>query len=217
MWRNGKRYLTNNNSLTLLLLYIYIHNIQAGMMAFVIGMCLALPVALLPQYLLYRAKLISKVRKEQWALRSGQFCARWMMRLIPFCKITTTPYQDPNPEPSIWVCNHTSQLDVFILLAADLKLRGKNKRPIKIVYVRIYNNMPMVFLCLSCLTHIVMSRFYITVETIRRQSNYQTLVPTMWFHSGSNGLQQGGRSQRLRLEILQKFAQTNQTGLHGRF
>jgi 1-acyl-sn-glycerol-3-phosphate acyltransferase len=55
--------------------------------------------------------------------------------LIPFCKVTAYPYHDPNPEPSIWVCNHTSALDIFILLAADLKLRGKNKRPLKIVYV----------------------------------------------------------------------------------
>lgn len=38
------------------------------------------------------------------------------------------------PEPTIWVCNHTSMLDVFILLASDHKLRGKNRRPIKIVY-----------------------------------------------------------------------------------
>jgi 1-acyl-sn-glycerol-3-phosphate acyltransferase len=38
------------------------------------------------------------------------------------------------PEPAVWVCNHTSMLDVFLLMAADRKLRGRNKRPMKIVY-----------------------------------------------------------------------------------
>lgn len=70
------------------------------------------------------------------SLATGQFCARWLLRFIPFCKLETTPYLDPNPQPAIWVCNHASSLDVFILLAADLRLRGTRKRPIKIVYVR---------------------------------------------------------------------------------
>jgi len=68
------------------------------------------------------------------ALRAGQFCARWLLRLIPFCTVKTIPYHDPNPEPSIWVCNHVSALDIFMLLGKDLKLRGRNKRPMKIVY-----------------------------------------------------------------------------------
>lgn len=38
------------------------------------------------------------------------------------------------PEPSIWVCNHTSMLDIFVLLGIDKRLRGKNTRPIKIIY-----------------------------------------------------------------------------------
>ena len=106
-----------------------------GMMAFIASMCLALPVALLPPYLLLKMKLINRVQKEQMALHAGQFCARWLLRLIPFAKVTTIPYHDPNPEPSIWVCNHVSALDIFMLLATDRKLRGKNTRPIKIVYV----------------------------------------------------------------------------------
>jgi len=57
------------------------------------------------------------------------------MRFIPFAKVkVVTDAKDENPEPSIWVCNHTSMLDVFFLLATDKKLRGKKKRPIKIVY-----------------------------------------------------------------------------------
>jgi len=97
-------------------------------------MCLALPVALFPPYLLLKLRLINRIQKEQMALRAGQFCARWLLRLIPFASVKTIPYHDPNPEPSIWVCNHVSALDIFMLLATDRKLRGKNTRPIKIVY-----------------------------------------------------------------------------------
>jgi 1-acyl-sn-glycerol-3-phosphate acyltransferase len=110
--------------------------VKAGMLAFIAGMCLALPATLYPQKLLYRLGLISRLRKEQWALATGEFCARWMLRLIPFCTVETIykGQHDLNPQPAIWVCNHTSMLDVFILLATDRKLRGPKKRPIKIVY-----------------------------------------------------------------------------------
>jgi len=107
---------------------------KAGMMSFIASMCITLPIALLPQYTLHRLGLISKVQKEQMALRAGQFCARNVLKIFPFCKVDITPHHDPNPEPSIWVCNHVSALDIFMLLAADKKLRGKKKRPIKIVY-----------------------------------------------------------------------------------
>ncbi|KAL3904234.1 MAG: hypothetical protein SGILL_010147 [Bacillariaceae sp.] len=139
------------------------------MMAFIIGMCLTLPIALFPQALLHKMGLIDRIKQNQLALSSGQFCARWLLRLIPFCAVTTKvvdfskkksssssvggggdaattasksnsndeddkQQQQQQPEPSIWVCNHTSSLDVFIMLAKDKQLRGKNKRPIKIVY-----------------------------------------------------------------------------------
>lgn len=109
---------------------------KMGMIAFIAGMCLTLPIALFPPYLLYKLKLVSRVQKEQMALRCGQFCARWVLRVFPFTKVNTIPYHDQNPEPSIWVCNHESALDIFILLATDKRLRGeKGRRPIKIVYV----------------------------------------------------------------------------------
>lgn len=109
---------------------------KIGMMAFIASMCLALPVALFPPALLYRLKLISQVKQQQIALSSGQFCARWLLRLIPFCDVTVvaSPEKEKDPQPCIWVCNHTSALDIFILLAKDKALRGRNKRPIKIVY-----------------------------------------------------------------------------------
>ena len=105
------------------------------MVTYIASMCLALPIALFPQYVLYRFGFISRVQKEQMALKSGQFVARWLLRMIPFAKVETIHHHDECPEPSIWVCNHVSSLDIFMLLATDKKLRGKNKRPIKIVYV----------------------------------------------------------------------------------
>ena len=105
-------------------------------MAFILGMCITLPLTLLPQRLMLKFRLIDRVQSETMALWTGQTCAIWMLRLFPFCDITCFPHYETNPpKPSIWVCNHTSMLDVFVLLAMDRKLRGKNKRPIKIVYV----------------------------------------------------------------------------------
>ena len=115
--------------------------VKAGMISFITGMCLALPIALSPGYILHRLGVLSRVQKEQIALRSGQFCARWLLRFIPFASVetisptSTTTTTTTTPEPSIWVCNHVSALDIFMLLATDKKLRGNNKRPIKIVYV----------------------------------------------------------------------------------
>uniref|UniRef100_A0A8J9TQR9 Phospholipid/glycerol acyltransferase domain-containing protein n=1 Tax=Phaeodactylum tricornutum TaxID=2850 RepID=A0A8J9TQR9_PHATR len=106
------------------------------MMMFILGMCVSLPLTLWPQKLLYKLKLINRVRKERWALATGQGCARWMLRIFPFCSLDAQGYHDPNPQPTIWACNHTSMLDVFLLLAADRALRGPHKRPIKIVYWR---------------------------------------------------------------------------------
>jgi len=117
---------------------------KVGMISYIASMCVALPIALFPAAVLYRAKLISRTRKEILSLRLGQFCSRWLIRIIPFAKVDIVQSDDDNkqkldsfykePEPSIWVCNHTSMLDVFFLLAVDKKMRGKKKRPIKIVY-----------------------------------------------------------------------------------
>jgi hypothetical protein len=108
---------------------------KAGMIAFVASMCVALPVTLFPIKVLHKAKIISRQQKEKVSLRTGQFCSRWLLRVIPFAKIEVmTEEQKGEAEPSIWVCNHTSMLDIFFLLATDKKLRGKNKRPIKIIY-----------------------------------------------------------------------------------
>jgi len=110
---------------------------KIGMMAYIASMCVALPVTLFPISILYKAKFISKTRKEKTSLRTGQFCSRWLMRMIPFAKVQVLRDDDSKAladVPAIWVCNHTSMLDIFVLLATDKKLRGKNKRPMKIIY-----------------------------------------------------------------------------------
>jgi len=109
---------------------------KIGMMAFLASMCLALPIALFPPYLLHRLKIISLVKQQNMALANGQFCARWLLRLIPFCNLSciSSPEKETDPQPSVWVCNHTSALDVFMILAGDHKMRGRKRRPIKIVY-----------------------------------------------------------------------------------
>lgn len=110
---------------------------KAGMITFIASMCAALPLTLFPVAVLHKVRLISTLKKEQFSLRVGQFCSRWLMRVIPFAKVKVINdglHHDEPPEPSIWVCNHTSMLDIFFLLATDKKLRGKKKRPIKIVY-----------------------------------------------------------------------------------
>lgn len=114
---------------------------KLGMVCFVLSMCITLPLSLLPIELSRKAGIITTTQRETLSLRAGQFCSRWCLRLFPFAKLKVIPPEDvektkkEEPEPSIWVCNHTSMLDVFFLLAADKKMRGGNKRPIKIVYV----------------------------------------------------------------------------------
>lgn len=108
---------------------------KAGVLSFIASMCVALPVTLFPIGVLYRASIISKITKERCSLRIGQFCSRWLMRIIPFAKIRVVRDDEgEEPVPTIWVCNHTSMLDVFLLLAVDKRMRGKSNRPIKIIY-----------------------------------------------------------------------------------
>ena len=108
--------------------------VKTGMIAFIVSMCVALPLTLIPQWVAYRLGFLSRIQKERNAVLTSQFCARWMLRLFPFMSLETYPYHDPDPPASIWVCNHCSMLDVFVLLAADKRLRGPTRRPIKVVY-----------------------------------------------------------------------------------
>jgi 1-acyl-sn-glycerol-3-phosphate acyltransferase len=105
-----------------------------GMMTFIAGMCLSLPLSLLVPWFLHKIGVLDRVQKEKASLRMGQRTARTLMTLIPFIHVKVEGTRPALPEPSVWVCNHSSMLDVFVLLAKDHLLRGKHRRPIKIVY-----------------------------------------------------------------------------------
>jgi len=128
----------NNNNLNLD--HNHIQGLRAklakvGMIMFIGLLCVSLPIALFPPAVLHRLRLINVNQKERMSLRAGEFCSRWLLRLIPFAKINVIPSGDDRPaEPCIWVCNHTSMLDVFFLLATNKKLRGRNRRPLKVIY-----------------------------------------------------------------------------------
>ena len=105
------------------------------MLAYIASMCVALPVTLAPAALLHKMKIIEKKQREHISLRTGQFCARWLLRVFPFAKVSVVKSNDnPEEEATVWVCNHTSMLDIFFLMATSKKLRGKKARPIKIIY-----------------------------------------------------------------------------------
>jgi 1-acyl-sn-glycerol-3-phosphate acyltransferase len=115
------------------------------MISYIASMCVALPVALFPLWLLSKTTIadrwINTAQRETMALDVGQWCARSLLVIMPFMEVSvqsdvvdgSRPSSSP-PEPSIWVCNHTSMLDTFILLACDQQLRGPHKRPIKTIY-----------------------------------------------------------------------------------
>eukprot|EP00581_Thalassiosira_minuscula_P012485 CAMPEP_0183728520 /NCGR_PEP_ID=MMETSP0737-20130205/28258_1 /TAXON_ID=385413 /ORGANISM="Thalassiosira miniscula, Strain CCMP1093" /LENGTH=380 /DNA_ID=CAMNT_0025960485 /DNA_START=107 /DNA_END=1249 /DNA_ORIENTATION=+ len=129
--------------------------VKAFMVTYIASMCVALPVTLFPVYLLYRAKLIDRIQKETWSLKVGQFCSRWLMRIFPFASkrvvVNSDDEQLKNPKPCIWVCNHISMLDLFFVLALDNKMRGKNRRPIKILYWKGLESNPVTgLLCKMC-------------------------------------------------------------------
>lgn len=120
--------------------------VRTAMLLYIASMCVALPATLLPQKLVGRLIPESKwsvAKRQRLALLTGQYCARQLLKIIPFCRLecqtvcatgTEPPVPDKNPSPTIWVCNHTSMLDIFLLLAGDKRLRGKYRRPIQVVY-----------------------------------------------------------------------------------
>ena len=112
---------------------------KAGMIAFITTVAMGLITSLSGIKLLGHLGIGSTKKRQKWALSIGQFWARWALRIFPFCNIEVIADQDDdywkNPEPCVWCSNHMSMLDVFVLLASDLRMRGKSKRPMKIVYV----------------------------------------------------------------------------------
>lgn len=129
--------------------------VKSLMITYIVSMCVALPTTLFPVYLLHKVKVIDRVRKEKWSLKVAQLCSRSLMRVFPFASkrvlVNDDDEQVKNPQPSIWVCNHVSMLDLFFVLALDKKMRGKKRRPIKILYWKQLESNPVTgLMCKMC-------------------------------------------------------------------
>lgn len=97
-------------------------------------MCVSLPLTLLPINILQRIRIISTRQREFLSLRAGELCSFVLLRLIPFTRVQIiNDGGEKNGklvnDPSIWVCNHSSMIDVFILMATI-----RRNRPIKVIY-----------------------------------------------------------------------------------
>jgi hypothetical protein len=148
------------------------------MLCYVASMCITLPLSLFPVWLMYKSNLIDKKKREELALDMGQFCARWLLYIMPFLHMhvqsDAVGSDGDEPEPSIWVCNHTSMLDTFILLASDLQLRGPNKRPIKTIYVSflvVYERLLPLLPYIHPSSYSYCTVLYIIVERTGRESH----------------------------------------------
>lgn len=119
-----------------------------AMISYIAHLCIALPMVLFPTYVKNRIMMTlglqTKSESEHEALQVSQNCASTLMKLIPFVNIEISSphmqYQEGDaeePVPTIWVSNHVSNLDTFIFLSCDEQLRGKNRRPVKTIYVSI--------------------------------------------------------------------------------
>ena len=118
-----------------------------AMISYIAHICIALPMVLFPTYLKNKVMMTlglqTKSASEHEALQVSQNCASTLMKLIPFVniEISSPQMQDQegdaaeDPVPTIWVSNHVSNLDTFIFLSCDEQLRGKNRRPVKAIYV----------------------------------------------------------------------------------
>jgi len=107
--------------------------VKLAMSCYVTLLLLTIPMALLPLSLI--SPFLTKSRREKWALHLGEACCRWWLRLIPFCCVKLlTQEESQTPVPSIWTANHVSPIDTMLLLAFDKDLRGRHRRPLKVLY-----------------------------------------------------------------------------------
>lgn len=118
---------------SILIIFVILYS-QVAMITFITGMCIALPLTLFPINILHRVGIISTRQREFSSLRAGELCSFVLLRLVPFTRIQIINDGGKNDgklvnDPSIWVCNHSSMIDVFILLATI-----RRNRPIKVIY-----------------------------------------------------------------------------------
>lgn len=122
---------------------------KASLVMYILSLFVVLPTYLLPLELTRKMGIISTKKREELSLKGSSVICRVLLRTIPFAKMTVISSEGKStkskeePEPSIWVCNHTSMLDCFLLVAGDKKMRGRKRRPIKIVYWKQLENNPL--------------------------------------------------------------------------
>lgn len=122
-----------------------------AMISYISHLCIALPMVLFPTFLKNKVMMTlglqTKSASEHEALQVSQKCASTLLKLIPFVNVhISSPHnmneqegnEEEDPVPTIWVSNHVSNLDTFIFLSSDEQIRGKNRRPIKTIYVSAY-------------------------------------------------------------------------------
>merc|ERR1719253_136112 len=81
----------------------------------------------------------------------ASMCIALPLTLFPFASkrviVDSEDEQLLNPQPVIWACNHISALDLFFVLSLDKKMRGKNRRPIKVLYWKGLEANPITKIC----------------------------------------------------------------------
>ena len=111
---------------------------KCSMIAYIASMCVVLPVTLGPIWILHKLGMISISKREHVSLPVAEQCAKFLLYIIPFVELTITSQEEQKEEPpipSIWCANHVSALDTFLFLATDHRIRGKHRRPLKVIYV----------------------------------------------------------------------------------
>jgi 1-acyl-sn-glycerol-3-phosphate acyltransferase len=107
---------------------------RIGLQVFIVLMCICLPTILLPQIALSRMGILKGKRQHILALHSCSAVTRVLWRLVGFARLQVIRPKNYSSDACIWVCNHTSMLDVFCFLAADSRMRGPHRLPIKVLY-----------------------------------------------------------------------------------
>ena len=89
------------------------------MISYIASLCIALPVTLLPVWVLSKTSLVDKAQAEVLSHDVGQTCARWLLKIMPFCQISVLKNRnndkkagEEEEEPSIWVCNHSKYAQI---------------------------------------------------------------------------------------------------------
>ena len=111
---------------------------RLGMLAYLASLIASLMATLPPLKLASKLLRWDSPTLERRSLWTANYLSRTWLRLIPFARFSpislAPPAANTSPTPTVWICNHQSMLDIFFMMAGDKALRGKHRRPIKVVY-----------------------------------------------------------------------------------